>query len=242
MVGIGGAHLAVLMLGLAYQAGGRPDELRRIEASVPGLGVRASASPGMICVLQPGSLGELQVVVQLEIENKRQVPVVLVRQPEEPTVLKVALTAKEGELGRVVGGLANILPVSSDDPSIPRLANVQTPDLSKFVRLLPGERHQCSVVALIQVALRGEHQSSVTPGAHYFMEFAVRLWPFRAATVEEIRSLRETWRPFGELITGKVSTSWVPVDVPRMDTVTQGSCSVPPWPPSPNSPAAVRVQ
>lgn len=183
-------------------------------------------------------------MVQLEIENKRQVPIVLVRQPEDPTALRVALTAKEGELGRVVGGLANILPVSSDDPSIPRLANVQTPDLSRFVRLLPGERHQCTVVALIQVALRGEQQSSprVTPGGHYFMEFAVRFWPFRAAKVEEVRGLRETWRPFGESITGKVSSGWVSVDVPRMDAVSQGSCSVPPWPPVPNSPAAAQVR
>lgn len=47
-------RLALLMLGLTYQTGGRLDELRRIEASAPGLAVRASASPGMIAFWSRG--------------------------------------------------------------------------------------------------------------------------------------------------------------------------------------------
>lgn len=219
----------MVVLGLTLRQADANDERKGLDTFVPNITVWALTSSRMVCLPEAGGPAYLHVLVQIELGNARRSPIVIARQLPDPASLSFARSEEEGLQGRLAARVSGLPNYSASDPSIPRLVTVDVPEPKQLVRLLPGERFRTTVYTFVSVAVPGGGVSEVTPGARYWIEFPVRLWPFHLAKEEEIRKVREAWRPYGELVTGQVSTGWIPLTVPPLDGLTEGKCLVPPW-------------
>lgn len=150
------------------------------------------------------------VTVQLHFKNVSDIPVILSKKIEAPTLVRVA---KDGNAA------ANNTFEYAPTPDRFVANNRQTPDFGQspsvhlFAILLPGQARDMDTQTTV-IASQGNAKDTppLRPGEHV-LQLGISLWPY--PEYDELDELQERWSHFGTLQHGLVYTNVIPFVIPK---------------------------
>ena len=171
------------------------------------------------CHVDDSSFGVL-INVQLHFENVSDVPVILSKKIDAPSLVRVA---KDGNA--IKSNTFEFAPTPdrfvANNPQTPDFG--QSPSLHLFAILLPGQARDTDTQTTV-IASQGNAKDAppLRPGVHV-LQLGISLWPYYG--YDSLDELQRKWSRFGILQHGLVYTNVIPFVIPKH--FKNPSCRVP---------------